>query len=134
MRTMQSTVLYQWFEEVWNQEQEPAIQNLMAADANLHGLLQPGQPGGAAGFQEFYQQFRQQFNQVRIDIRDVIKQDDVEVALTEVHAVHRESGKEVSFTGMCMARIRDGKIAEAWNEYDFLGLQKQLEAVPVLTH
>ena len=31
-----------------------------------------------------------------------------------------------SFTGMCIARIKDGKIAEGWNNFDFLSMYQQL--------
>ncbi len=34
--------------------------------------------------------------------------------------------KAASFTGMCIARIENGKIAEAWNNFDFLSMYRQL--------
>jgi predicted ester cyclase len=34
--------------------------------------------------------------------------------------------KSVDFTGMCLAHMRNGKIAEAWNNFDFLSLHQQL--------
>jgi predicted ester cyclase len=63
---------------------------------------------------------------IKVSVEDVISQDDLESARTTVSAVHSESGRNVSFSGMCMVRIVEGKIAEAWNNYDFLNLYQQL--------
>jgi len=41
------------------------------------------------------------------------------------------TGRPVSVHGMTMARIADGRIAEGWNCYDFLGLFQQLGMVAV---
>jgi predicted ester cyclase len=35
----------------------------------------------------------------------------------------------VEFTGMAITRIRDGKIVEAWNNFDFMKMYKQLGAI-----
>ncbi|MFN8343886.1 MAG: ester cyclase [Spirosomataceae bacterium] len=126
MRQIHATVLYQWFHEVWNRDDENAIAKLMAADASAHGILTDDGPKGAEGFKLFFKNFRSQFDKVNIDVEDVICQDDIEVARTTVYALDIASGKNVSFVGLCMARIKDGKIAEAWNHYDFLGLYMQL--------
>ena len=36
------------------------------------------------------------------------------------------TNKPASFTGMCIARIKDGKIVEGWNNFDFLSMYQQL--------
>ncbi|UFH53646.1 ester cyclase [Spirosoma sp. KNUC1025] len=126
MRNMTSTVLYRWFHEVWNKDNEDAIETFMTPDAFPHGILTDDQPRGAEGFKQFFRGFRSQFSNVNIDVEDVICQDDVEVARTTVYATHTETGKKVSFPGLCMARIENGKIAEAWNSYDFLNLYQQI--------
>ena len=36
------------------------------------------------------------------------------------------TGKSAEFTGVCIARVQGGKIAEAWNNFDFLSLYQQL--------
>ena len=65
----------------------------------------------------------------RLDVKDVVSQDDMESAFTEVTATHRDTGKPVKFSGQCMIRVQDGKIAEAWNHYDFLNMYQQLGQV-----
>jgi len=40
------------------------------------------------------------------------------------------TGRRVTATGMCMDRVVDGKIVEEWEEWDSLGLMRQLGVVP----
>lgn len=40
------------------------------------------------------------------------------------------TGKSVTFSGMHLMRIADGKIAEHWGNNDDLGLMRQLGVVP----
>ena len=129
MRNKTSTLLNRWFEEVWNQGNEDSIDQLMTAEAHAHGILSDDQPQGVEGFKIFYKGFKEQFDNIQITIRDVVSQDDMECALTDVTATHRETGKDVTFSGLCMVRVQDGKIAEAWNQYDFLGMYQQLGQV-----
>ena len=101
----------------------------MTTDSHAHGILSADQPKGAAGFKIFYQGFKAQFDNIRITVKDVISQDDMECALTDVTAKHRETGKNVKFSGQCLVRVEGGKIAEAWNHYDFLDMHQQLGQV-----
>ena len=128
MRNVQSTLLYKWFDEVWNKDDENAIDKLMASDSSAKGILKDEQPKGPAGFKIFFNDFRSRFHDVKVDVEDAISQDDIESARTTVSAVHTASGKKVSFSGMCRVKVRDGKIAEAWNNYDFLDLHPAARA------
>jgi steroid delta-isomerase-like uncharacterized protein len=40
------------------------------------------------------------------------------------------TGNRVTFTGIAVARLADGKIEEIWENYDALGLMQQLGAIP----
>jgi predicted ester cyclase len=126
MRQINATVLYRWFNDVWNSDDENAIDGLLTTDALAHGILTDDQPKGPEGFKLFFRGFRSQFHDVKIEVDDVIWQGDVESARTTVMATHTETGKKVEFSGICMARIQDGKIAEGWNNYDFLSMYQQL--------
>lgn len=129
---MQSTILYRWFHEVWNQDDENAIDRLLTTDALAHGILTSDQPKGPEGFKQFFQSFRSQFQNINIEVEDVISQDNTEAARMTVEATHTETGKRVSFSGISMVNIQDGKIAEAWNSYDFLSMYQQLGQTLVL--
>jgi predicted ester cyclase len=126
MRTVQSTLIYRWFEEVWNKDNKNAIDSLMTNNSMTKGILSENQPDGAEGFKIFFDDFRSQFHDVKVNVEDVLSEDDMESARTTVSAIHTKSGKPVSFTGMCMVKVDDGKIAESWNNWDFLNMFQQL--------
>lgn len=126
MRNIQSTLLYNWFEEVWNRSDENAIDKLMTEEAEFHGIETENGAKGASGFKLFFRDFSNQLKNIRIDVEDVVCQDDMESARTVISAIHRETNKTITFPGICMARIENGKIAEAWNSYDFLLMNLQL--------
>lgn len=126
MRNVQTTLLYQWFDKVWNNGDENAIDELMTTHSPANGILPDDHPKGAAGFKTFFNNFRNQFHDIKIDVEDVVSEDDLESARTTVTAIHTESGKKVTFSGMCMVKIDQGKISEAWNNFDFLNLYQQL--------
>ena len=39
--------------------------------------------------------------------------------------------KQIDFTGMCIARIENGKIVEVWNNFDFMDLYRQVGMLPM---
>ena len=129
MRDITKTLSYQWFEEVWNQGREDAIDKLMHKDSIAHGIVAPDQPRGPAGFKIFYKGFREKFTDIHIKIRDVISEDDMECSLADVSATEIGTGKKVKFSGLCLLRIQDDQVIEAWNHYDFLEMYQQLGQV-----
>lgn len=120
------TVLYRWFQQVWNQDNEAAIDALMTDQAIAHGLMQDNLSKGPAGFKVFFHGFRQNFSDISINVEDVMSDGDRECARMTVQAKHIESGTSVSFSGMCWVVIENGKIAQAWNNYDFQEMNRQI--------
>ncbi|MCW3107075.1 MAG: hypothetical protein JWQ09_1581 [Segetibacter sp.] len=123
MRNTNSTLQYKWFNEVWNNGNESAINDLMTEDAIAHGLTDQR---GPEAFKTFYNNFKKQFSNIDIEVEDVVVQDDMEVSRCKVKAIETATGKPVEFSGTCMTQIKDGKIAEAWNHFDFLSMYQQL--------
>jgi steroid delta-isomerase-like uncharacterized protein len=128
-------VLHRWFEEVWNKGREEAIDELFAEDGVAHGLQdEQGQElRGPTGFKPFFRRFRDAFPDIQIVIEDCIAEGDKATARCTVRAQHTGDGlgvaatnNAVEFTGMCIVRVRDGKIAEAWNNFDFMSLNQQI--------
>lgn len=135
MAQVAETLLHRWFEEVWNQSNEGAIDALLAPDAMVHGLTSPdgNEIRGPAGFKPFFHQFRRAFPDLRITLEDFLVDGDRIAARCLATATHTGPGvmsaptnKPVRVTGMCIIRVKDGKIAEGWNKFDFLSLYQQL--------
>ena len=64
MRNPKATLIYRWFQEVWNDSREELIDELMTKDATTHGIVAEGQPKGAPGFKIFYHAFNEQFHDI----------------------------------------------------------------------
>jgi steroid delta-isomerase-like uncharacterized protein len=130
-----NNLLHRWFEEVWNQGREEAIDELAAPDVIAHGLVdhQGKEVAGVEAFKEFWKQFREVFPDMHIDVADALMDGDKAMVRCTIKATHAGDGlgvaatqKPVMFTGMCAVRCKDGKIAEAWNNFDFLSLYQQI--------
>jgi predicted ester cyclase len=88
---------------------------------------------GPEGFKPFFRRFRDAFPDIQIVIEDCIAEGDKATARCTVKAKHTGEGlgvaatnNPIEFTGICIVRVQDGKIAEAWNNFDFLSLNQQI--------
>lgn len=113
------TIFRTWMSRVWNEGDASAIDELMAADAPVHGLGTQPLPG-AAGFKEFHAAFNSAFSDIDIQVdRQVVEGDQVAGQWSGT-MVHRASGAKVPAAGMAILAVREGKIREGWNAADFL--------------
>ena len=127
-----------WFAEVWNRRLRIAIDELMSPDAVIYGLAEgPEAVKGKDGFVPFFERFVSAFPDIEIVIDDVVAEGDVTVARIHAKATHTGEGLGVAATGrpvrvtaIVWARWQDGKIVEAWNELDALGMMQQISAAP----
>ena len=127
-------LLRRWFEEVWNKGRAEAITEMMAEDCIAHGLSEGGQPmRGPADFLPFHTQFREAFPGIEVVAEDLIAEGDKVAARCSVKGKHvgdslgfKATNTTAEFDGMSIVRIKDGKIVEAWNNFDFMKMYKQL--------
>lgn len=131
-------LLQRWFKEVWDEGRAEAIDELFAEDGIAHGLADvSGAPlRGPAAFREFHQKFRGAFPDIVVIVEDTVAEGDKVAARCAVRAVHAgddlgfaATQKPVEITGMTIVRIKDGKIVEAWNNFDFMSMFRQLGAL-----
>jgi predicted ester cyclase len=71
-----------------------------------------------------------------VDVEDVISEGDMVAARCSVRASHLGEGlgiaasnRPIEISGMSFVRIRDGKIVEGWNNFDFMSLYRQVGAI-----
>jgi steroid delta-isomerase-like uncharacterized protein len=135
MSETNKAVLRRWFEEVWNKGRTDVIDELLARDAIIHGLEDAnGQPvEGYAAYENFHRQFRGAFPNIAVSIDDMVAEGDKVAARCGVAAKHtgntlgfEATHSDVEFDGMTFVVIKDGKITEAWNNFDFMRMNKQL--------
>jgi steroid delta-isomerase-like uncharacterized protein len=130
-------LLTRWFEEVWNQKRKATILELFAPDGIAHGVNdQGGEIQGVAELLPFYERISGAFPDMKIVIEDGFSSGDKVIVRWSAEMHHHgdnlvipPSGKKVAIGGMTMARIKDGKIVEAWDSWDKLGMLQQIGVV-----
>jgi steroid delta-isomerase-like uncharacterized protein len=124
-----------WFDEVWNKGRAEAVAEMFAADGIAHGLSDyPENPlQGPADFRPFHETFRGAFPNIEVMVEDLIAEGDKVAARCSVRGRHAgghlgvaATNAPVDFTGISIVRIRDGKIVEAWNNFDFMRMNRQI--------
>jgi len=124
-----------WFEEVWNKRRAEAIREMVTEDLVVHGLsdAQGEAIKGVKEFDRFHSQFVNAFPNIQVKVKDLIAEGDKVAARCTVSAKHTGDAlgfapthADVDFTGMAIIRIKDGKIVEAWNNFDFMKMNRQL--------
>src|SRR5687767_6091520 len=126
---LSESLLSQWFRRVWNEEDASAIEELAAPDMASHGLVKTI-VGPAAWRKEFYEPMRASFDSVKVDVLEEIVAGDKIFGRMVATQVPKATGEAVTMHGMCLLRIADGKIAEAWDAWDFLGLLESMKLLP----
>ena len=131
-------LIRRWFKEVWNDGRADAIPEMFAADGIAHGLSDDASSPlrGPAGFVPFHGQFRGAFPNIEVVVEDQIAEGDLVATRCSVRGKHTgdhlgfaATDSPVDFTGMTITRIKDGKIVEAWNNFDFMKMYRQLGAI-----
>ena len=130
------TIVRRWFEEVWNQKRESAIDELMADDALVHGIVGPDGkeirgsgrlqtvlPAFLRGLSGYPHHRRGCAGRWRQGCRALRGDRD---AYRTWRDWPRPPTSLRDFTGMCIVRVENGKIVEGWNNFDFLSMYQQL--------
>ena len=97
----------------------------------------PGTPSGPQGIAAVITMFRQAFPDLHFTIEDQVAEGDKVATRYTFRGTQQgelmgisPTGKQVSIGGISIYRITDGKMQQAWIEYDMLGLLQQLGVVP----
>jgi predicted ester cyclase len=129
-----ATLLRRWFEEVWNQGNEAAIDQLLAADATMWGVTRPDiSSKGSGEFKKFYHAMRTEFPDLKITLDQVVQEGDTAFARWTVAATQAAEGPstngQLKIVGMSACRVHNGILVEGWNVWDQIGLARQLGAL-----
>ena len=131
------SLIRRWFNEVWNQGRLETIHELMAP-----GAIGIGQGGagaaihGPAEFQAFVERLRAAFPDISVTVEDAFAANDKVAARWSATMTHQgsdlgipASGKRVHITGISVVRIANGQIVEGWDNWDQLGMMRQIGAI-----
>ena len=126
-------LIHRWFEEVWNKSRMEAIDEMAAPDAIAHGHAP--YDIGLDQFRGFYTRVRNAFPDLRIAIDFTLADGDKVAARWTATGSHTGSflgyaatRRPIKVSGVSIMRISGGKIVEAWDTWDQLGLMVQIGA------
>lgn len=118
-----------WFDDIWNKGQEDAIHRLADPHMVAHGA-----PSfhGPDEFRALYRQFRGALPDIQVSIGQTVTNGEYCAAHCHVTGRHTGDGlgpatnRAVAFDGLVLVRVRDGRLVEAWNCFDFLSMYQQV--------
>jgi steroid delta-isomerase-like uncharacterized protein len=124
------------YQEIYNSNNLDALLEVVSEHLLTPNIL-PGIPSGVEGAKVAHQIMLTGFPDYQTTIEDLLAEGDKVAARIRMTGTHTGSfmgipatGKQVSFTGIYIARIEDGKIVEHWGEEDSVSLLTQLGAMP----
>jgi predicted ester cyclase len=126
----------EWFDEVWSGRNDSAMERLSSPSVLTYGLNEGGEPArGLAHFKAFRQSFLSAFPDLQVKVEDVLVDGDksaVRLSFTGTHTGHGigidPTRRRVAATAIAMMVWCEGRIVEAWNEFDAAGMMRQLKA------
>lgn len=129
-----ASLIRRWFEEVWNKGMESTIDELFPTDGVIWGVGRPEVAShGPAAFKAFYVPLRTACPDIHINLEQVVQEGDTAFARWTAAMTHTGEGlgiapthQKMKLCGMSAIRVRDGKIVEGWNNWDQVGMAREL--------
>ena len=139
MSETNKTVVRRLFEEVWNKGNLPVTDELFAPNYAHHDSSTPDVGRGPESEKKRATLYRTAFPDLRLTIEDIIAEGETVMARWSCRGTHKgdlsgiaPTGKQFSISGVSIARLTNGKMAEGWVNWDAQGLMQQLGVVPEL--
>jgi predicted ester cyclase len=125
--------------ELWGQGKLELADELYAPDYVDHVARgpEPGRVSGPEGIKQPVNMFRTAFPDLTYTVEEEMAERDLVLTRFSARGTNRgpflgapPTGRVVTYTGLDLNRIKDGKIVESWVNYDALGLLQQLGLLP----
>lgn len=116
---------------IWDKKDLGAIDDLFDQQCVIHSSL--GDFHGPASMKKVVQAWLEAFPDLTVKNSSIISENDLVMIQWQAHGSHqgkfkgiKQSGKTVSYEGVTLYRIREGKIAEYWAYLDMQHILKQI--------
>ncbi|HEY1709896.1 MAG TPA: ester cyclase [Rhizomicrobium sp.] len=124
-----------WYDEVWNKRRRSVAHEIADPKMVFYDIDADGNSlTGLDGFFAFSDQLLAAFPDLHFTVHDSIGIADSAAVRWTAQATHKgaweghaPTNKPVTLKGMGFARWKNGKVVESWNEWDRLGLMKQIQ-------
>lgn len=129
-------VVQRFIDEFVNGKNYDLADELFTEDYLRHDPQTPSGVRGVEPFLEAMKDLNTAFPDSEVHVGEIIAEDDLVSFEGRMTATHEgtfqgiaPTGNEVDVQGNAMHRVRDGRIAETWATWDFLGVLQQIGAV-----
>jgi predicted ester cyclase len=120
--------------EIWNQGKLSVCDEIMTADAKYYGPHMPKGIGSREDWKRAIGMYRKAFPDSNVSYEELIVAGNTVIgrwSATGTHtgqlaAIEKPTGKKINISGITIYRIAKGKIVEAWEQLDLLGMWQQL--------
>ena len=132
-------VIRRSFEELWNKGNLSLADELYTPNYEHHDASSPDFGRGPESEKKRAALYRTAFPDLQLTIEDIIAEGQTVMARWSCRGTHKgdlsgiaPTGKQVTISGVSIARFTNGKMVEGWVNWDALGLMQQLGVVPEL--
>ena len=129
------TVVRRIYEEIWNQRNLGAADELAAANFVSHDPASPDFGRGPEAVKRMVKYYTDAFPDTHFVIDDMVSEGDRVVTRWTVRGTHKgrlgdlaPTNRQVTVQGIDITRVSGGKAQELWNSWDALGMMRQLGA------
>jgi steroid delta-isomerase-like uncharacterized protein len=132
-------LIQRFVEEVFNRGNLDVVKEIYAPDYVGHTAGSLEQTLGPEGVREFVELYRSAFPDLHTTIEDIVAEGDKVAYRWTAVGTHRgellgvaPSNNRVELTGITIERIEGGRIVETYNNFDQLGMMRQIGALPAV--
>ncbi len=127
--------------DIWNRGDLDVTSEVMVANARYHGPHMPNGIGNRENWRQAIAMYRSAFPDSHVTFDELIVTGDTVVGRWSATATHTgqlpgvaPTGKRIAMGGITIYRLSGGKIVEAWEQLDMLGMWRQVGVVSLPTH
>src|SRR5712692_5861118 len=139
MLEQNKAIVRRLFEELWNKGNLSVADQLFSPNYAHHDPSTPDFGRGPESERKRATLYRTAFPDLELTIEDIIAEGETVMARWSCRGTHKgdlsgiaPTGKQVTISGVSIARFTGGKMVEGWVNWDALGLMQQLGVVPEL--
>ena len=137
MSEQNKAIVRRLFEELWNKDNLSVADQLFSPNYTHHDPSTPDFGRGPESERKRATLYRAAFPDLQLTIEDVIAEGETVMARWSCRGTHKgdlsgiaPTGKQFNISGVSIARLANGKLAEGWVNWDAQGLMQQLGVAP----
>jgi steroid delta-isomerase-like uncharacterized protein len=139
MSEQNKAIVRRLFEELWNKGNLSVADQLFSPNYAHHDPSTPDFGRGPESERKRATLYRTAFPDLQLTIEDMIAEGETVMARWSCRGTHKgdlsgiaPTGKQFTISGVTIARLTNGKLAEGYVNWDALGLMQQLGVAPEL--